>query len=366
MQIKEIIQYLEDLAPTAYQESYDNAGLITGNPNMEFTGSICCLDSTEEVIDEAIAKGINLVVAHHPIVFKGLKRFNGKNYVERAIIKAIKNDIAIYAIHTNLDNVRGGVNERIADTLGLSTSNRSILIPKKGMLSKLEVYVPLEQLPKVQSAVWKVGAGEIGNYANCSFSTIGAGTFRPLAGAKPFIGTEGEQEFTQEQCLEVIFPSHLSTMVIRAMAESHPYEQPAYQLITLDNSNQEVGSGIVGNLAEAIPVQDFLSFVKERMGVGALKYTNPCFEKISKVAVLGGSGIFGLGAAIASGAQVFITSDVKYHEFFDAEGRIILIDIGHYESEQYTQQLLQEHLAEKFPKFANLLTGVRTNPVNYL
>ncbi len=366
MQIKEIIQYLEVLAPVAYQESYDNAGLITGNPQMEFTGSICCLDSTEEVIDEAIRKGANLVVAHHPIVFKGLKRFNGKNYVERAIIKAIKNDIAIYAIHTNLDNVRGGVNERIADTLGLSTTDRGILIPKKGMLSKLEVYVPLEQLSIVQSAIWKAGAGEIGNYANCSFSYAGAGTFRPLAGANPFVGTQGEQEHTEEHCLEVIFPSHLSSMIIRAMVEAHPYEQPAHQLIALDNTHQEVGSGIVGSLTDDMPVQEFLSFLKERMGVGALKYTEPCFEHVSKVAVLGGSGFFGLGAAIASGAHVFITSDVKYHEFFDADGRIILIDIGHYESEQYTQQLLQEHLAEKFPKFAHLLTGVRTNPVNYL
>lgn len=366
MQIKEVIQYLESLAPSAYQESYDNAGLITGNPDMVFTGSISCLDSTEEVIDEAIAKGVNLIVAHHPFVFKGLKRFNGKNYVERAVIKAIKNDIAIYAIHTNLDNVRGGVNERIADRLGLMREGRSILMPKKHMLSKLEIYVPSEYVTEVQTAIWKAGAGQIGNYENCSFSSEGQGSFRPIEGAKPFIGEQGKQEFTKEHRLEVIFPSYLSRQVISAMQEAHPYEQAAYQLISLENSYQEIGSGMVGLLEESIPTIDFLTMCKKRMEVGALKHTALCFDRIEKVAVLGGSGIFGLDAAITSGAQVFITSDVKYHEFFDADRRIILIDIGHYESEQFTQQLLQELLDKKFPKFANLLTGTYTNPVNYL
>lgn len=366
MRIKDITRYLESLAPPAYQESYDNAGLITGHGEWEFTGSICCLDSTEEVIDEAIAKGANLVVAHHPIVFRGLKRFNGKNYVERAIIKAIKHDVAIYAIHTNLDNVRGGVNERIADQIGLAKEGRSILMPKAEALSKLEVYVPADHLSAVQEAMWSAGAGRIGAYERCAYTSDGQGTYRPMQGADPYQGSIGEQERSAEQRVEVILPAHLGSAVVAAMVAAHPYEQPAYQLVALANSRQDLGAGLVGDLPSNMPTADLLQLVKERMQVGALKHTALCHKEVSRVAVLGGSGIFGLRAAIASGAQVFITSDVKYHEYFDADGRIVLVDIGHYESEQYTQQLLQEHLAEKFPKFAHLLTGVRTNPVNYL
>jgi len=366
MQIREITQFLESIAPSSYQESYDNAGLITGQPDMEFKGSVCCLDSTEDVIDEAISKGANLVIAHHPIIFKGLKRLNGKNYVERAIIKALKHDIAIYAIHTNLDNVRGGVNDRIADQLGLERKGRNILMPKRHLLTKLEVYVPTAQLKDVQTALWAAGAGGIGHYENCSFNSTGKGTYKPIEGANPHVGTIGEQEEDYEEKLEVIFPSHLIGRVVSAMLAAHLYEQPAYQLISLENSNQDIGSGIVGDLSSAIPTHEFLNMVKERMNAGAVKHTRICHDSIEKVALMGGSGVFGLNAAIASGAQVYITSDVKYHEYFDADGKIILIDIGHYESEQYTQQLLKELLDEKFPNFAHLLTGVKTNPVNYL
>ncbi|NNC83256.1 MAG: Nif3-like dinuclear metal center hexameric protein [Flavobacteriales bacterium] len=366
MKITDIVSFLEELAPPAYQESYDNAGLIIGSMDQELTGTLICLDSTEEVVQEAIEKGANLIIAHHPILFKGLKRLNGKNYVERTIIRAIKNDIAIYAIHTNLDNVRGGVNEMIADKLGLVPKTRRILMPKGGRLLKLESYVPIDHLARVLKALWDSGAGHIGRYDQCSFRLDGKGTYRPLYGADPFDGQIGERSEADETKLEVILPDALSSQVMQALRNAHPYEEVAYQLVRLENPYPDLGSGIIGELPEAIETKAFLQEVKKTMQAGVLKHTRICRDSVQKVAVLGGSGIFGLAAAKASGADVFITSDIKYHEFFDAEDRLILVDIGHYESEQYTQELLQGLLAEKFPNFAHLLTGVRTNPVNYL
>ncbi|NND94375.1 MAG: Nif3-like dinuclear metal center hexameric protein [Flavobacteriales bacterium] len=366
MKVKEVINYLEQLAPKAYQENYDNAGLITGSMDMELKGTMVCLDSTEEVIDEAIEKGANLVIAHHPIVFSGIKQLNGKNYVERTVIKAIKNDIAIYAIHTNLDNVRGGVNEEIADRIGLKKEKRKILMPKKGRLMKLEVYVPHDHVANLLSAMWDKGAGQIGLYDECSYRLEGRGTYRPLIGSDPYSGVVGERSEEQETKLELIFSDVYSSSVLEAMHNAHPYESVAYQLIRLENSHPEIGSGLVGELPAKMDALRFLETVKDVMGAGALKHTEIHKRSVEKIAVLGGSGVFGLGAAKAEGADVLITGDVKYHEFFDAENDIILVDIGHYESEAFTQQLLQGILAEKFPKFAHLLTGVNTNPVKYL
>lgn len=366
MRIKQIIAFLEELAPPSYQESYDNAGLITGHPDMEFKGSISCLDSTEEVVDEAIEKGANLIIAHHPIVFKGLKRLNGKNYIERTIIKAIKNDIAIYAIHTNLDNVRNGVNDEIADRIGLVKKGRTILMPKSKIIQKLETYVPKEHMEGVLEALWRAGAGEIGNYGECSFRLEGIGTYKPLADSDPFSGEIGQRSEEAEVKLELIFPSHRASGILRGLNQAHPYEQVAYQVIELQNRHQEVGTGIVGELPSEMDSEAFLKELKSKMDVPVIKHTALCHSKVKRVAIVGGSGVFALGAAKASGAQIFITGDVKYHEFFDAEEDIILADIGHYESEQFTQQLLQKSLAEKFPKFAHLLTRVRTNPVKYL
>jgi dinuclear metal center YbgI/SA1388 family protein len=366
MRLADVIFELELLAPPRLQESYDNAGLITGSPDWEFKGSLSTLDSTEAIIDEAIARDVNLVVAHHPIVFKGLKRLNGNNYIERCIIKAIKHDIAIYAIHTNLDNVRGGVNDRIADTLGLSKSGRTVLMPKPNQLHKLETYVPNSHMDSLRKALWEAGAGQIGNYGNCSFRVGGHGTFEPMTGAQPFSGTLHQLSDEAEIKLELIYPSHSQSQVLKALMKAHPYEQVAYQSISLNNTHQGIGAGLVGELPKPVNAKEFLSSLKGLMKCGVVKHTNLCYDNISRVALMGGSGVFGLSAAKASGAQVYITSDVKYHEFFDADEDIILVDIGHYESEQYTQELLQVFLAEKFPSFANLLSGVSTNPVNYL
>ncbi len=361
--ISNITSFLETIAPPALQESYDNAGLITGQNNWECSGVICCLDAIEAVIDEAIEKNYNLIVAHHPIIFSGLKKINGKNYVERTIIKAIKNDIAIYAIHTNLDNVIEGVNGMIAKKLGLQ--NTSILSTKTNQLKKLYFFVPPENAQQVMAALFETGGGNIGNYSECSFSVNGKGTFRPNEYANPFVGKPGKREEAEELKIEVLFPSWLEGRMIATLKANHPYEEVAYEVISINNHHQHIGSGISGELPEAINGKDFLQRLKEIFGLKMLKHTAVTGKPVKKVSVCGGAGSFLLNAAINSESDVYITSDLKYHEFFDADNRILLTDIGHYESEHFTIELLATLLEQKFPNFAVLKTGVNTNPVHY-
>ncbi len=363
MKIKEIIHYLESLAPLSSQESYDNSGLITGDVNVEITQALICLDSTEEVVDEAIAAGCNLIIAHHPVVFKGLKSLTGKNYVERVVVKCIKNDIALYAIHTNLDNFRFGVNHEIGRRLGLK--DLRILEPKKGVLNKISVFVPLENREQVAQAMFSAGAGFIGDYKECSFYGEGTGTFTPVEGANPYIGQLGEAEHVRENRLEMVVSSHRVPGVLKAMKESHPYEEVAYDVVELQNTNPYEGAGMIGKLVQPIPVTEFLTFVKKQFNCGIIRHTKFVKETIETVAFCGGSGAFLLSSAIRSGADVYITGDFKYHEFFDAEDKIVVADIGHFESEQYTINLLSDVLTKKFPNFALRLTKINTNPINY-
>ena len=365
MSIKEIIQHLESIAPSAYQESYDNSGLIVGDANTVCTGVLICLDSTEDIVNEAITKGCNLIVAHHPIIFKGLKRLNGKNYIERTVIKAIKNDIAIYALHTNLDNVfYQGVSTMIAEKLGLK--NTKILAPKKQLLSKLTTFSPVENTQSILDALYAAGAGQIGAYKNCSFRTEGTGTFLPTGDAQPHIGELNKDTEVTENRLEVIFPSYLSSKIIQTLKKTHPYEEVAYYLQSIENENQEVGSGIIGELETPCEALDFLQNVKTTMQCGVVRYTQLLEKKVQRIAVCGGSGSFLLRDALAQGADVFVTADYKYHEFFDANGRIIIADIGHFESEQYTIQLIFSIISKKFPTILVLETKINTNPVSYL
>ncbi|RYC69950.1 Nif3-like dinuclear metal center hexameric protein [Spirosoma sordidisoli] len=361
--IRQLTAYLETIAPLAYQESYDNAGLIVGDPNTLITGVLVTLDATEAVIDEALARGCNLVVAHHPIVFRGLKKLNGKNYVERTVIKAIKNEVAIYASHTNLDNVAGGVNAKIAEKLGLQQVQ--ILAPKAQTLSKLVVYTPDADLPAVLRAVYEAGAGRIGAYDHCSFRVGGTGTFRPLSGANPVVGAVDRDETVQEQRLEVLLPTHLEGAIVAAMKQAHSYEVPAYDLYALTNSNQTVGSGAVGNLPAPMTGADWLTYLKETMQLPLIRHTALPDRPIQRIAVCGGAGSFLLADALRAGADAFVTADYKYHEFFDAEGRLIICDIGHYESEVCTKELIGGLLAKKFTTFAVILSGIDTNPVQY-
>lgn len=362
--IKDVTDYLETLAPRNLQESYDNAGLITGQPSSLLKGILVTLDCIEDTVQEAIDRGCNLIVAHHPIVFRGLKKLTGANYVERTVIKAIKNDIAIYAIHTNLDNVITGVNRKICEKIGLT--DVKILVPRKDTLAKLVTFVPLENKDQVLTALHEAGAGQIGDYKNCSFSVEGTGTFLPTEGTNPHIGSAGKQEYVQEVRVEVIFPIHLERKVLHALKRSHPYEEVAYYLSTLHNENQEVGSGMTGMLPSPMEPIEFLEGLKSRMNLKVIRHTQLTTQKVRKVAVCGGAGSFLLPAAISADAQVFITSDVKYHEFFDADGRIILADIGHYESEVFTKELLKEVLMKKFPTFAINFSDTVTNPISYL
>ena len=363
MKIKDVTKFLESIAPLSYQESYDNSGLIIGDFENEISGVLVSLDVTEAVIDEAILKKANLVVAHHPIIFKGLKKINGSNFVEKTVIKAIKNDIAIYAIHTNLDNVANGVNFKIAEKLGLK--NIKILAPKCQSLMKLTVFVPQESTGNLLDALYKAGAGEIGKYSNCSFRTEGKGTFKPNHLANPFIGNVGKLEEVEECRIEVVFPSYLKNQVLKGMQSGHPYEEISYYLHLLENQNQEVGSGAIGDLPNEMDISDFLPFLKEKMGLKVIRYTESKNIKLKKIAVCGGVGSFLLNEAKRAGAEVFVSSDFKYHEFFDAENQIIIADIGHFESEQFTKDLLVENISKKFINFATYLSEIDTNPIKY-
>jgi dinuclear metal center YbgI/SA1388 family protein len=366
MQINDVITVLTDWAPPAYQESYDNCGLITGDRGWNCTGVLCSLDATENIIDEAIALGFNMVVAHHPIVFGAMKSFSGNSYVEKTIRKAIRNDIAIFAIHTNLDNISTGVNLAVAEKLGLEKKSLKILLPKAGMLSKLYTYVPAAHADQLKTALFDAGGGQIGLYNECSFTTPGTGSFRPLEGSNPVIGQAGgERELVEELKIEVIFPSHLATHVVNALHQAHPYEVPAFEIIALQNHHQDLGSGMVGSLPNPIGETELLQLLRDQFGAKSIRHTRLLGRSIKKIALCGGAGSFLTKHAIRAGADVYITADIKYHEFFDAEDRLLLLDIGHWESEQFTIGLLANFLQAKFPTFAVLQTKVNTNPVHY-
>ncbi|NJM26615.1 MAG: Nif3-like dinuclear metal center hexameric protein [Bacteroidia bacterium] len=361
--VGDITSCLSQFAPPVFQEGYDNAGLITGSPTDTVSGVLVSLDCTEDVVREAISGGCNMVVAHHPIIFKGLRRLTGGNYVERTIILAIRHNIAIYAIHTNLDNVLAGVNRRICDKIGLS--NLKILAPRTDTLLKLVTFVPSAHKGAVLDALHQAGAGQIGNYKNCSFSVTGTGTFMPNEAADPHVGVANQQEWVDEERLEVILPLDRQQAVLKALKGAHPYEEVAFYLSTLVNENQEVGSGMIGELKTPAEPIDFIMSLKQRMELTMVRHTALLKRPIKKVAVCGGAGSFLLPRAIQAGADVFVSADFKYHEFFDADDKIIVADIGHYESEAFTKDLIVEVLTKKFPTFAINFSKTVTNPISY-
>jgi dinuclear metal center YbgI/SA1388 family protein len=362
IQIKDIIQALEAWAPPSLQESYDNSRLITGVPTDECSGALICLDSLECIVDEAIETKCNLIIAHHPIVFSGIKSLTGKTYIERVVIKAIQNNIAIYALHTNLDSIQDGVSFKMANLLGLQ--NIEVLEPKIGLLSKLVTYAPKSHAELVMNALFAAGAGRIGNYDECSFSTEGSGTYKPGDSSTPFAGKIGHRHTEVETRIEVLLPNWLETKVYNALIQAHPYEEVAYEIIQTKNFHQSVGFGAIGILPQELNVLDFLQLVKDTFG-GGVRYTKTADTIIKTVAVCGGSGSFLLNKAISSGADCYITADVKYHQFFDALEHLMYIDIGHFESEQFTINLIHEFLNKKFPNFAARLTVNSTNPIHY-
>ena len=363
MTISEIINFLETRAPLSLQESYDNAGLLYGQGEWPCTGSLVSLDLTSAVVEEAIGRGCNLVISHHPLVFRGLKKISADDPVGRALIRCIRADIAVYAIHTNLDNVLEGVNGRMATLLGLRDTR--VLQPLEGRLLKLMVFVPEAHLEQVRQAIWDAGAGQIGRYSECSFSATGTGTFRAGPGTNPFVGAQGALHREPEQRLEVVLPAYAEKRVIAAMLAAHPYEEVAYDLVPLKNSHQGLGAGLVGTLENPLGETDFLERVRSVFRIPVVRHSAPTGRPVSRVALCGGAGSFLVSRALAAGADAFLTADLKYHKFFEPDGRMLLADIGHYESEQYTSDLLAELLKEKFPTFAVLKTGLVTNPIHY-
>ncbi|UJH91106.1 Nif3-like dinuclear metal center hexameric protein [Antarcticibacterium sp. 1MA-6-2] len=363
MVIAEVIKHLEEFTPLSTAEDFDNVGLLVGNPQSELTGILITLDTLEEVVEEAIQKNCNLIVSFHPIIFSGLKNLISKDYVQRAVIKAIKNDIAIYAIHTALDNHRLGVNKMICDKLGLK--NTRILIPKKGVIKKLTTYVPLNDFEQVREELFSAGAGAIGNYENCSFKIEGEGSFLPNEDANPTKGSRGELHLEKEAQLNLIFPSHLESKILKTLFKSHPYEEVAYEIVTLDNEHQAQGLGMIGELENAMEEGEFLSHLKNTFNSGCIRHSELLEKSVKKVAVLGGSGSFAIEKAKKAGADFFITADLKYHDFYKAEKMLVLADVGHYESEQYTKELLHWFLSKKFSNFALILANTKTNPIKY-
>lgn len=364
MKVKNIIPILEELAPLGYAEDFDNVGLLVGSPEQEVSGILVCHDALENVVEEAIAQNCNFIVCFHPILFSGLKKITGKNYVERAVIKAIKNDIAIYAIHTALDNHQEGVNKIFCTTLGLEQTR--ILIPKEQYIQKLVTYVPIQHTEKVRQALFAAGAGAIGNYDHCSFISEGKGSFRGNEHSNPVIGQAGVEEIVEEHKVEVTYEKHLQGKVLSALFQAHPYEEVAYEVYNLANKLQNVGMGMIGELKEPMDEIAFLQMVKEKTGTGGIRHSALLNKPIQKVAVLGGSGSFAIKAALQQKADAFITADLKYHQFYEAENQLVLADIGHFESERYTKNYIVEFLSKKMPNFAVILSTVNTNPVNYL
>ncbi len=364
VRIKDIANALEMFAPLPLQDGFDNAGLQIGLTEAEVAGVLLCLDVTEAVVDEAVALGCNLIVSHHPLIFSPLKRITGSNYIERCVIKALANGIAIYSAHTNIDNAPGGVNYRIAEKLGLQ--NVRILVPKEDALLKLAVYVPVSAADAVRNALFAAGCGNIGNYDSCSYNVDGFGTFKANEGCNPFCGEVGELHREQEVRVETVLPAYLKNKAVAALLKAHPYEEPAYDIYQLKNGWGSVGSGVIGELPAECDEAELLQCVKEKFGVGSVRYTPLLGKKVKRVALCGGAGGSFAGAAMAAGADVYITGEARYHDLFNYTGKMVMAVIGHYESEQYTMDIFREIIEKACPGVKVLATTVNTNPVNYL
>jgi len=363
MKIKSFIQKIEKLAPLDYAEDFDNTGLIVGDKNQDIKSVLITLDTTEDVVNEAIKKQCNLILSFHPILFSGIKKITPDNYVNKAVIKAIKNDIAIYATHTALDNSIDGVNRKICEKLNLK--HPQILIPKNKIIKKLTTYVPNKNAENLRDKLFEAGAGNIGNYSNCSFNIQGQGSFKGEEGSNPVVGQKGETHYEEETQINITFPKHIENKVLQQLFKHHPYEEVAYEIETLDNINQNIGLGMCGEFEEALDEKTFLNRLKKQFKTPVLKHSKLLGKPIKKVAVLGGSGASAIKNAIHSKADAYVTADLKYHDYFHAENKILLVDLGHYESEQFTKELLYTYINENFTNFALVLSNTNTNPVQY-
>ena len=364
MKLSDLCYFLDSEIPLSFQEGYDNSGIQLGQAGQEITSALITLDVTEEVIDEAVQKGCDIIISHHPLIFKGIKKITGRSSTDRIITKAIKNDIAVYSAHTNLDMVNNGVSKKMAQKLGLQ--NIRVITPLKNRLLKLVTFIPEDHLDKVREAIFKAGAGHIGNYDNCGFSVSGTGSFRAGEGTNPFSGQLGKIHFGKEIRFETIIFSHLQEAVLKALLESHPYEEVAYDLYPIENQNIEAGLGCTGDFKEPTEEKDFLNLIASVFGATGLRYSRLTGRAVKKVALCGGSGSGLLNDAISAGADAFVTGDIKYHTFFEADDRILIVDCGHFESEKFSTEILYDLINKKFPKFAIRFSETNTNPINYL
>ncbi len=364
MKVEEVIDILEEMAPLAYAEDFDNVGLLVGEVQADVSGILVTLDTLENVIDEAISKKCNLIISFHPIIFGGLKKLTGSTYVERVVIRAIQNDIAIYSMHTALDNSQFGVNAKICEVLGLINTN--ILIPQKGTIKKLTTYIPESDADVIKSKLFEAGAGSMGNYSECSFTNDGIGSYKANDQANPVKGKIGKTHYEKEAQIHITYPKSRERQVLKALFENHPYEEVAYETFTLENTNQNIGMGMIGELEKPMDETESLNYIKEKMNAKCVRHSTLRKKPVKKIAVLGGSGAFAISAAKASGADIFVTADVKYHQFYEAEDKMVIADIGHYETEQFTKNLLVDYLTKKIPNFAIRLSDSKTNPIKYL
>ena len=364
MKLKELTGFLDSVIPLSFQEDYDNSGLQYGLPETEISSALLTLDVTEEVINEATCTGCNLIISHHPVIFRPVKRISGNTPAEKIILKAIKQDIAIYSAHTNLDMIENGVSRKMAEKLDLSSVK--VLSPLKGRLLKLVTFVPDDHLDNVRQALFNAGAGLTGNYDSCGFTVSGTGSFRGNENSNPFKGKKGEMHFEKETRFETILFSHLRSKVIKALLGAHPYEEVAYDIYPLENQNINAGLGCTGDLEDMMDETEFLKFISEVFGVRGLRHSVLRGRKIKKVALCGGSGGSLTEAAVACGADAFITADIKYHTFLDSGNNLLIADIGHYESEKFSVEILYDLIIKKFPKFALRFSEINTNPINYL
>lgn len=364
MKVREICAYLDTEIPVSFQESYDNSGLQIGDPEQEAGSALLALDVTEEVADEAIRNKCGIIFTHHPLVFNPLKKITGRNSSERVIIKCLKNNIAVYSAHTSLDITHSWVSRRMAENLGLEQIK--VMVPLEKKLLKLVTFIPESHLDKVRDAIFNAGAGSTGNYDRCGFVAEGTGSFRGNEDSDPFVGEKGKMNFEKEVRFETVLFSHNRDRVVKALIDAHPYEEVAYDLYPLENRNIDSGLGCTGTLKDEMTEHEFIELVSRVFGSKGVRYSKLSGKPVRKVALCGGAGSSLLNDAVASGAAVFITADVKYHSFFDAEGRILLIDAGHYETEKFAVDILKELIIKKFPKFALRFSEINTNPINYL
>ena len=364
MTIKDVTTFLEQKFPLYLQEDFDNCGVQCGDVRQEISGAMVCFEMSEQVIDEAIDKGCNLVISHHPLMLKrGICKIVPTDRVGAMICKALAHNMVLYSMHTNIDSGEGGGNDAFAEKLRLR--NVKVLEPHKGMYRKLVVFVPKENAETLKSALFAVGCGVQGNYDSCGYTLHGQGQFRPLEGANPHIGEENHLEHVDEERVEMIYPTGLQRAVVQAIYDNHPYEEPAFDLLPLENESRTIGLGRIGELPKELPVSDFLGYLKDNLGFIHCRYCGDETKMIRKVAVCGGGGSSFIDLAIASGADAYVSGDFKYHDFFKSYQKTLLVDIGHYEGEFFIKNIIFNLLNEKFSTFATLISKMESLEVKF-